>query len=93
MITEKMTATYGNFHVQETVGEERDNRKIWHVLFLNSQPVQMIDWLPYDSMSSSDLQLYIKCGAPTREDAETNGPLTRDVLNNYFLNNIDKLKL
>lgn len=41
------------------------------------KPNTFIDWNPYDTMSTEDLDLYIKLGMPSREDIGSIGPLNR----------------
>lgn len=63
-----------------TVEEDDDGDviKYWHRLAgPGVKPDTFVDWSPYSTMTTSDLDLYVKLGMPSRDDIGSNGPLHR----------------
>lgn len=55
-------------------------RKRWVDVVLPDGSKVHVDWSPYARFEEEDLKLWIKLGMPTRKAANTNGPLTSELL-------------
>ncbi len=66
----------------DNVGDE-DCDKMWHDVYLPDGKRTFVDWSPYLPFTESDLELWVQCGMPKREDLGLRGPIRTDDLVAY----------
>lgn len=68
-----------SYHSEE-VDYDEDTRKTFHSITDPKGNTHTLDWSPYSVPSKEDVGLFIKLGLPSRQQAGTNGPITRNDL-------------